>query len=72
MEAMLRRNSAARFVRTGNADSNAPMLSIDRQMGFAPFIAEIAWQESAPAIAQRLLASARSTPAPPDPCRRRW
>jgi GNAT superfamily N-acetyltransferase len=72
MEAMLKASPAARFVRTGNADSNAPMLAINREMGFAPFIAEIAWQGSAPTIAQRLLASGRSTPALPDPCRRRW
>jgi mycothiol synthase len=59
MDAMLRTNPAARFVRTGNADSNAPMLAINRQMGFAPFVAEIGWQGSAPAVAQRLLSSAR-------------
>lgn len=56
MEAMLRANPAARFVRTGNADSNAPMLAINRQMGFAPFIPMIVWQGSAPAIAHRLRA----------------
>jgi GNAT superfamily N-acetyltransferase len=59
MDAMLRINPAARFVRTGNADSNAPMLAINRQMGFAPFIAEIGWQGSAPAIERRLRASQR-------------
>jgi GNAT superfamily N-acetyltransferase len=59
METMLAMNPSARFVRTGNADSNAPMLAINRQMGFAPFIAEIRWQGSAPAILHRLPASAR-------------
>ena len=58
MDAMLKMNPAARFVRTGNADSNAPMLAINRQMGFAPFIAAIGWQGSAPRIARRLLAFA--------------
>jgi GNAT superfamily N-acetyltransferase len=59
MGAMLRMNPDVRFVRTGNADSNAPMLAINRQMGFAPFIAGTGWQASAPRIAQRLLALGR-------------
>jgi len=59
MDAMLKMNPAACFVRTGNADSNAPMLAINRQMGFAPFIAGTGWQGSAPRIAQRLLALGR-------------
>lgn len=47
MVALLSANAAARFVRTGNADSNAPMLAINRRMGFAPLTAEIAWQGEA-------------------------
>ena len=31
-------------VRTGNADSNDPMLGINYGMGFRPFIAETWWQ----------------------------
>ena len=33
-----------RFVRTGNADSNKPMLGINYAMGFKPFIAATDWQ----------------------------
>jgi mycothiol synthase len=54
METLLRLNPAARFVRSGNADSNAPMLAINQQMGFAPFIAETAWQGRISTIARRL------------------
>ncbi|HEX2865245.1 MAG TPA: GNAT family N-acetyltransferase [Deinococcales bacterium] len=33
-----------RYVRTGNADSNKPMLGINYTMGFKPFIAATDWQ----------------------------
>ena len=65
IEAMLAANPGARFVRTGNADSNAPMLAINRKMGFAPFMSEIEWQGQAGEIARRL-GLAWGDPAPVD------
>src|SRR5438132_685106 len=34
----------ARFVRTGNADSNAPMLAINTRLGFKPAWATVVWE----------------------------
>ena len=46
--AMLKRlkevNPHARFVRTGNANVNEPMLNINRALGFRPYTQETIWQ----------------------------
>lgn len=47
LERVLRELPAARFVRTGNADSNAPMLAINYALGFKPYLDTIIWQVEA-------------------------
>ncbi len=44
LDRVLRQLPEARFVRTGNADSNAPMLKINHALGFKPYIAVAQWQ----------------------------
>lgn len=45
-----------RFVRTGNADSNAPMLGINYTMGFKPYCSWTTWQVSVEQAEQYLAA----------------
>lgn len=41
---VLREKPAIAYVRTGNADSNGPMLAINHALGFKPRMAEIWWE----------------------------
>jgi GNAT superfamily N-acetyltransferase len=44
LEKVLRDRPEVKRIHTGNADSNAPMLSINTQLGIKPYFATTAWQ----------------------------
>ncbi len=54
LEKILRERPAAKRVRTGNADDNAPMLKINQELGFRPFISHAIWQIELPQVQQYL------------------
>ena len=60
LEHMLRLNPEAKFVRTGNADSNTSMLKINVELGFKPYFAAIAWQGKTDTILEKLEAQSLS------------
>jgi mycothiol synthase len=44
IQKVLSERPVVKRIRTGNADSNAPMLAINNALGFKPYIAETVWQ----------------------------
>jgi GNAT superfamily N-acetyltransferase len=44
LDKVVRERPQVRVVRTGNADSNAPMLKINHALGFKPYLAHTVWQ----------------------------
>jgi GNAT superfamily N-acetyltransferase len=44
LDKVLKGRPQVKFVRTGNADSNAAMLKINNELGFRPYLANTLWQ----------------------------
>ena len=44
LDRIVRERPGVKFVRTGNADSNAAMLGINRALGFTPYVSRCVWQ----------------------------
>jgi GNAT superfamily N-acetyltransferase len=44
LDKVLRERTQVKYIRTGNADSNAPMLKINHELGFKPYISRCVWQ----------------------------
>jgi mycothiol synthase len=44
LDKILRDRPQVKYIRTDNADSNAPMLKINEQLGFKPYISRCVWQ----------------------------
>ena len=55
MNKVLNEHPEVEFVRTTNANSNAPMLKINVEMGFKPFIANTIWQVETERVEKYLL-----------------
>lgn len=55
MNKILKERPEVEFIRTGNANSNAPMLKINIEMGFKPYIANTIWQVETEKIKNYLL-----------------
>ena len=44
LDKVLKERPEVKYVRTGNADSNAAMLKINIELGFLPYMADTLWQ----------------------------
>ena len=62
LEKVLRDRPQVRYVRTGNADSNAPMLKINYELGFKPRKAWTTWQVEVDRVMEYLASRSELVP----------
>ena len=63
LDRILHERPQVEVIRTNNADSNAPMLRINTELGFRPYMARTVWQVETDRVRRYLVASG---PAPTD------
>ncbi len=54
LDKALKERPTVKFIRTGNADSNAAMLKINHELGFKPYLANAIWQVETDQVIQYL------------------
>ncbi len=54
LDKVLHERPQVRSIRTGNADSNAAMLTINHRLGFKPYVANTIWQVEIVAVRRYL------------------
>jgi GNAT superfamily N-acetyltransferase len=63
LEKIIQQRPSVRCVQTTNADANAPMLKINTELGFKPYLAETFWQVETERVLAYLGAAAPAQPA---------
>lgn len=58
LDKVIRERPQVKYVRTGNADSNAAMLKINNELGFKPYMANALWQVELRQVQEYLLSRA--------------
>lgn len=63
LDKVLQERPQVKYIRTGNADSNAAMLKINTELGFLPYMAETIWQVDLQTVFSYLQGTLPSSPS---------
>jgi len=63
LDKVLRDRPQVEFIRTDNADSNAPMLKINHELGFKPYMSQTMWQIETAKVLEYLAQHQSAVPA---------